>query len=107
MIKNKRVEIGYVAVDSGQLMVGDPCYLKDWKDTEFSERDEKKAGEYSYEGACNATLSEEGAGQLRFKGSRISGAGVVFSSGYGDGSYPVFATYNDEGRIIKVEVLMD
>jgi len=27
------------------------------------------------------------------------------SSGYGDGVYPVYATYNHEGRIVKLEVV--
>ena len=24
--------LGYVSVDSGQLILVDPCYLKDWRD---------------------------------------------------------------------------
>lgn len=28
-------KIGECGVDSGQLMIVDPCYLKDWKDNEF------------------------------------------------------------------------
>ncbi|NDE78920.1 MAG: DUF4241 domain-containing protein [Chitinophagaceae bacterium] len=27
---------------------------------------------------------------------------VVFSSGYGDGVYPVYVQYNDDGRVAKV-----
>ena len=30
--------IGYVGVDSGQVMIVDPCYLGDWKDNEFNYR---------------------------------------------------------------------
>ena len=44
------------------------------------------------------------AGQLAFDNG-IRGAGVAFASGYGDGLYPVFATYF-EGRIAKVEIIM-
>ena len=29
---------------------------------------------------------------------------VVCSSGHGDGTYPVYAYYNEEGRIMKVEI---
>lgn len=100
---NKK-QIGVAAVDSGQLMIADPCYLKDWTNTDF-DPDNAKDGEFSYNGACKATLSKQAAGQLNFKMGH-AGAGVVFASGYGDGCYPVFATYNDEGRIIKVEIEM-
>lgn len=30
-----KVLIGQVAVDSGQIMIVDPCYLNEWKDNEF------------------------------------------------------------------------
>lgn len=30
--------IGFVGVDSGQVMIVDPCYLSQWKDTEFNYR---------------------------------------------------------------------
>ena len=33
MLTSKK--IGSVAVDSGQIMVGDPCYLRDFKSDEF------------------------------------------------------------------------
>ena len=28
--------VGYVGVDSGQVMIVDPCYLGEWKDNDFS-----------------------------------------------------------------------
>lgn len=31
-----KVLIGQIGVDSGQVMIVDPCYLKEWKDNEFS-----------------------------------------------------------------------
>jgi hypothetical protein len=88
--------IGSFSVDSGQAMVGDPCYLEDWKSeyTDFSDYP-NHAGEFGYLGACEATLVN-GYGTLGF------GSGVVFTTGYGDGNYPVYAKINDEGRIVKV-----
>lgn len=48
-------------------------------------------GEFSYEGACKATLNnEDSVGQLNYKLGH-AGAGVVFSTGMGDGLYPVYA----------------
>ena len=40
---------GLFAVDSGQAMVGDPCYLDDWDNNTNDEWNlEGKVGEYSY-----------------------------------------------------------
>ena len=49
--------VGYFGVDSGQVMIGDPCYLDQWR----SEMDEEggefdcnlpKPYPYTYNGAC-------------------------------------------------------
>lgn len=95
--------IGQFAVDSGQAMVGDPCYLDDWKpwnDKEVNFEDHvNRVGEYGYLGACNATLGK-GFGQL-------GNQAVAFSTGYGDGLYPVYANINEDGRITKVVIIFD
>jgi len=141
--------LGVVGVDSGQLMITDPCYIEgEWldepfqddrvyKDTEtgttvkwgqdfvrFNEplepygkspNDLIEAGRlvqlpppskpesfnYSYNGACHATLLE-GYGELVY-GNGHPGAGVVFQSGWGDGLYPVYGEKHD-GRIMRVYV---
>lgn len=169
-MKPKRKQIGVVGVDSGQLMVCDPCYIEgEWKHKArsgiefppgdlFESKDGKKwrcamhAGvndergginlfqhfempieefggktpnellasgewkrvpkppvkpqEFSYNGCCTLTLGEESAGQMKYKAGH-DGAGVAFASGYGDGVYPVFAHYNKDGRITKVEIIMN
>lgn len=105
--------IGSVAVDSGQLMVCDPCYINGerWSHIGFnpSKADDEGMYPFDYNGACGATLSEKHFGALKFDND-IAGAGVAFSSGYGDGIYPVYATLvHDEmwgTRIAKVEILM-
>jgi hypothetical protein len=103
---NGRYKVGEVGVDAGMVMVGDPCYLDKFTDHEYDEVkvDAQKAKgkyDYSYSGACAATLSDNSAGQLG------RGDAVAVSSGYGDGVYPVYATYNHEGRIVKLEVIFD
>lgn len=86
--------IGYCAVDSGQVMITDPSYITYWDDkAEFG--DPVAEGHFSYPGACNRTLSDKSAGQLNFPLGH-AGAGVVASAGYGDGYYPVYATYISE-----------
>ena len=92
--------IGQFMVDSGQAMVGDPCYLDDWENWEDNEpfsNHEQKAGQYGYLGACGVTL-KEGYGTLN------NGSAVVFTTGYGDGVYPVYAEINEDGRVAKIVI---
>ena len=88
---------GAFSVDSGQAMVGDPCYLDDWDTNKNDEWNlEGKEGQYSYHGASATTLSKQ-FGQLGFNA-------VVFSTGYGDGLYPVYVQLNEDGRVSKVVI---
>jgi len=64
----------------------------------------KPAGEFSTFGAAaivNFEHDKQG-GQL-LVGAGLN-AGVVFRSGYGDGEYPVYATYGVDGYIKKIEI---
>lgn len=92
---NNLTLIGEFSVDSGQAIVGDPCYLEDWKPWNADEVDfndhANRVGEYGYLGACNATLGK-GFGQL-------GNQAVAFSTGYGDGLYPVYADITEDGRV--------
>jgi hypothetical protein len=97
--------VGSFSVDSGQAMVGDPCYLDDWEpwasnSTEPFDKHVEKAGQYGYLGACGVTL-KEGYGTLG------TGSAVVFTTGYGDGVYPVYADINEDGRIVKVVIVFE
>jgi hypothetical protein len=113
---NNLTLIGEIFVDSGQAMVGDPCYLDEWKnwnsdsDIPFEEH-KNSSGEYGYLGAANATLSKNGYGTLGtgvIEGTGISGtkagSAVVFSTGYGDGLYPVYADIDQDGRIARIVI---
>ena len=94
--------IGEFTVDSGQAMVGDPCYLDSWKhwnqdnDEKFDEY-EKHKGEYGYLGACETTI-KRGFGELG------DNSAVAFTTGYGDGIYPVYAQLNEDGRVAIVVI---
>ena len=57
----------------------------------------------TYEKICELTSSKKRAGQLNYRLGH-PGLGVAFASGYGDGTYEVFATYDDDGTIVKVEI---
>jgi hypothetical protein len=90
---------GSFAVDSGQAMVGDPCYLGEWKGMVDGEPfdHENHIGEYGYLGACGTTIKDS-------FGVLGNDEAVVFSTGYGDGHYPVYVQLNDEGRVVKVVI---
>ena len=103
--------VGTCGVDSGQIMVVDPCYVKTWEDGDaFPDLDwsdpardkaiDARAEDYEkknyvpgndYESACLATMSKKKAGGC------FGGLAVATSSGLGDGEYPVYVTYSDEG----------
>lgn len=62
--------------------------------------------EFSYRGACDVShLKGEDFGQLHYRLGH-AGAGVAFSSGYGDGVYPVYARRNEDGRIVEARIVM-
>jgi hypothetical protein len=144
--------IGHVGVDSGQLLLCDPCYIdSQWVKEDFEDfrsyqhKDTGKeltyridfrnyaepieiyggknmneliaTGEwekvpdikgavnpFSYNACAKATLSEDGHGELRFNLGHV-GAGVAFSTAFGDGMYPVIAHYMDDGTLRSVEVI--
>ena len=78
--------IGHCGVDSGQILLIDPCYV--YKDDYGSGGD--------YDQCCQITLSDAKAGQTDL--------GVVTSTAYGDGTYPVDAQRDAHGRIKQVTI---
>lgn len=99
--------IGYVGVDSGQLMLCDPCYIgRDFPTDDFDPSTPDDSGKYpmTYNGVCGATLSDKGFGEIG------NATAVAFSSGLGDGMYPVYAVIVDDPmwgrRVASVRVVM-
>ena len=87
---------GYFTVDSGQAMVGDPCYLDDWDTNKNDEWNlDGKEGQYSYHGASAMTIPNS-------YGELGHAKAVVFNTGYGDGMYPVYVELDHELRVSKV-----
>ena len=78
-----------MAVDSGQLGFFDYEFFK----AHESER-EYGSGDF-YSRCCDATLSDKQYGI-------IDEQGVVSSSGYGDGSYPLYYVTDDFNRVVGV-----
>ena len=95
-------QIGTVGVDSGTLMIGDPCYLDDEGDWNPELYKEWICG-----GLCK---NETQAVQIQ---ELCMNQAVAFSSGFGDGVYPVFARIKNYGtkdrpdrRISQVKVVL-
>jgi len=85
-----KVRVGNFAVDSGQVMVIDPCYV--WPD-DFTPNGDPTGG--PYDAACRITLSKN-YGQIA--------GGFVTSTLYGDGYYPIYAEVNEHGRIVRMVI---
>jgi hypothetical protein len=90
---------GTFSVDSGQAIIGDPCYLDEWEnwDSNTPFNYEGKENQYGYLGACATTLKDK-FGPLGF------GSAVVMSTGYGDGAYPVYVKLNEDGRVVMAVI---
>ena len=99
MIKTKDLILaGRIGIDSGQAMVGDPCYIDNWDTNKNDDWNiDGKEGQYSYHGASATTLANS-------YGELGNGTAVVFNTGYGDGVYPVYVQINDDGRVSKVVI---
>ena len=101
-------QIGSVAVDSGQIMITDPCYIKADFNNEFdpdTKNQESKSYEMNYDGCCNATLSDKGYGAL----ANSLNIDLAFACGtlYGDGVYPVYAEFDASGRVKSLTIDFD
>lgn len=89
---------GSFGVDSGQAIVGDPCYINSYDTNEGEAWSlEGKEGQYSYQGISATTLKSQ-FGQI------AEGKAVAFNTGYGDGEYPVYVKLDVEGRVSMVVI---
>lgn len=98
----KRVHVGDVFVDAGAIWVGDPCYVIS------SDADYDKIAWNEF---CHLWF-EFGSVEHRLKNSPAphvseplgGGIGLVIDTAWGDGSYPVYVEYNENGRPSKVTI---
>ena len=100
-MKNERRLIGHCAVDSGQILLIDPCYLGTWKDGDFNadalDKPNPPPPANNYDEVCRVTCKQKA-------GAVFNDLAVVTSSGFGDGYYPVYATF-EGGRVRSVEIV--
>lgn len=101
--------VSQVWVDSGQLLIVDPCYLlpdkRDWEDNVARAKPGKdghityndildyyeETGFYDRKKPLSADQENDGVNPWGI------GVGYVTSSGYGDGCYNVYARHEDQG----------
>lgn len=108
--KNEWVHIGDCAVDSGQLIIADPCYvLPSGKKDVIKTGHADEGKQYTYQNLFDLENSENFTKKFHeivFSG--IAGTGVRFDSGLGDGVYPVYAKIEDLGewgkRVTEVKI---
>lgn len=86
-----REHIGNVQVVSGRLVLLDPKVLES--------PDVAKIAQMA---PSAAALADEGS-----DGEILDGLAVAFESPFRDGSYPVFASRNDKGEIVSVEIQLE
>ncbi len=101
MNKSKWIKIGECGVDSGQIILVDPCYVLP---------QEGEAEGYNYSKLTKRWEKgdwKEHCFEEVFSG--VAGTGVVVSSGIGDGCYPVYVKMVEDEvmgkRVAEVKVV--
>jgi hypothetical protein len=115
----KWVRVGSAPVDSGTMMLVDPCYvLPDKRDTDEDEKIPLEYSEalgfehptdhpesYASRDKARANGDYESAYALGGRGKTPYGVmGWFFDTNWGDGSYPVFARIAENGRTTGVYI---
>ena len=110
--------IGVCGVDSGQLFITDPCYIKhqeqgngEWN----MEWDEDNEGNRSYKTLPDPTLESgdknfyskvcEANGKSRYGGAEVE-MGVAFGTTHGDGNYAIEGVFDDDDVMVGIFIDM-
>jgi hypothetical protein len=96
-MKGSFVKVGEIGVDAGLCWVGDPGYI-------FHQGKLPSTLGEDWTGFCS--LLDGGATQFNYELGH-PGLGVVVSTGYGDGTYPVYVEKDSHGVIIKLMIDFD
>jgi hypothetical protein len=102
-IEDGRWFVGEAGVDSGLLIIIDPCYISKLPIARREPNPKHPSGYY------DSTAQKEWGEFCRLVGKNNHkpmsyGGGMVVSTGSGDGGFPVFSTYRDHTEV-KHEVL--
>lgn len=98
------VQVGSVPVDSGQIMIVDPCYVLDGE-LDFDIDHERVISDNPYSRACAASMSEDLATTFSTGGNMHDA--VCSSTAWGDGMFPVYAEKDSKGRVLRLIIDFD
>jgi len=100
---NRTEIIGHFGVDSGTVMIIDPCYvLKDERDL-TKPMDEQS----EYMRTVMPTAEAPYYGPVLLDEYGTTDMGVVCSTLHGDGNYPVIAEFDGSGRVVRLIIDFD
>jgi len=104
--------LGYVSVDSGQVVIVDPCYIDYAEKRAIITKDpfpEDLSMTRIHKACCEQTLSKNQTGQVwaetETKEPGRFEIAVASNSGWGDGKYPVYVKYSKYGRVKSLEIV--
>ena len=87
--------IGTVGVDSGTVMLGDPCYISS---------DKRLHSDKGWLKFCQEVLWTDEFDRMRH--TQVGrGTAVITDTGHGDGEYPVYITRDSQGRVMSLTVV--
>ncbi len=89
------VKVGYVDVDAGLVAVGDPCYTTGRDASSAVESWSEYLDKLSDIGMFRSPENKEFGQPYEHRG-----ASFVTNTLYGDGSYPVYVRYADDGKSV-------
>ncbi|HJS93058.1 MAG TPA: hypothetical protein VJ741_02265 [Solirubrobacteraceae bacterium] len=86
--------IGHVAVDSGSVVVGDPCYLV----AGGSERDPE------WQDVVKQLFDKQNPGRIDGTSAVQVHGTIMTMTPAGDDMYPVYADVDDDGRVLGLRI---
>ena len=87
-----RKVVGHIGVDSGLVFISDPCYIKNH---EILFNPDK------WDNFCDERYGKNDD----YEQTKEMCGGVVTNTANGDGLYPVYATFDEDGCVTKIEVV--
>lgn len=114
----KTKTIGVCGVDSGQLFITDPCYIKhqeqgngewnmEWLDTDEGKRVYKTLPDPTLENGEKNFYSKvcEANGKSRYGGAEVE-LGVAFGTTHGDGNYAIEGIFDEDDVMVGIFIDM-
>ena len=114
----KTKTIGVCGVDSGQLFITDPCYIKhqeqgngewnmEWEEDNEGNRNYKTLPDPTLESGDKNFYSKvcEANGKSRYDGAEVE-MGVVFGTTHGDGNYAIEGVFDDDDVMVGIFIDM-